>query len=164
MNRRQFNIRLSALGTAPLVPLPAAAAPATGTLSGAAAMHYPWAMRYARVHDACSPERLARAFRLAPEVAQEIFIKMQAEGVITVPGLSGLARAADPINWDLQFSSSTAQSTRGALSRRLRKALDHREAGTQEPHERPASAAATETESAHSPEDRPTGSAESPPA
>ena len=164
MNRRQFNTRLAALGLAPLAPLPTAAPAAAAPLSGTAAMHYNWAARYARVHDACSPERLARAFRLAPETATEIFVKLQADGVITAPGLSGLARAVNPINWDLQFSPSAAQTTRAALSRRLRRVLDPSETGTPEPDERAASEAATKTESARSPEAPSTGSAECPPA
>jgi len=162
MNRREFNTRLAALGLAPLAPVPVAATAKTA-LSGKAAMHYPWAVRYARVHDACSPEKLARAFRLPPDAATEIFVKLQSEGVISVPGLSGVARATNPINWDLQFSPSSAQTTRNALSKRLRKALsENREADHRRPGGQPASEAATETESAHSPEDRSSGSAESP--
>ena len=127
-------------------------------------MHYPWAVRYARVHDACSPDRLSRAFRMAPEIAREVFAKMQAEGVISAPGLSGISRAVDPINWDIQFSPSPAQSARQALNRRLRKMLDDpSEAGTQEPDEAPVTEA-RKTESEPTPEDPPTGSAESPPA
>ena len=170
MNRREFNIRLAALGTAPLAPAlstsaaGATAASAAAPLSGKALMHYPWAARYARVHDACSPGRLARAFHLAPDTASEIFAKLQADGVISAPGLTGIARATNPINWDLQFSPSPAQTARRALSNRLRKALsERREAGSSEPDE-PAVKAATETELSPRPEDPPTGSGECPPA
>ncbi|MDQ2090042.1 hypothetical protein [Marimonas arenosa] len=73
MNRRQFNSRFVALGLAPLAPAPVVATATPAPLSGPAARHCPWAVQYARVHEACSPGRLARAFRLAPEVAQELF-------------------------------------------------------------------------------------------
>ncbi|UYV36932.1 hypothetical protein N4R57_18460 [Rhodobacteraceae bacterium D3-12] len=158
MNRRDFNIRLMALGATPLAPaLPGAAATAPpAALSGKALMHYPWAARYARVHDACSPERLARAFGISPDIAGELFAKLQFDGVISAPGLTGVARAVNPINWDLQFSPSTAQVSRNAMAKRLRKALtDRRDANPSEPDTPPEdtpalsdtpSTAATETE------------------
>lgn len=128
MNRRDFNIRLMALGAAPLAPaLPGAAATAPpAALSGKALMHYPWAARYARVHDACSPGRLARAFNLPHDIAGELFAKLQRDGVISAPGLSGVARAVNPIDWDAQFSPSPAQTARTAMAKRLRKALTER--------------------------------------
>jgi hypothetical protein len=157
MNRRDFNIRLAALGATPLAPaLPATAATAPATLSGKALMHYPWAARYARVHDACSPDRLARVFRLAPETAGQIFAKLQADGVISAPGLTGIARATNPINLDLQFSPSTAQSTRTALSKRLKKALSEKRETVVSEADEPPVKAATETELSPTPEDPPT--------
>lgn len=91
-------------------------------------MHYPWAVRYAQVHSACSPETLAQAFRLSPEVARQIMARMQANGVITAPGLSGLARATAPVNWDLQLGRRAVTSARPGLSQRLRRMLtDHAE-------------------------------------
>lgn len=138
MNRRDFTKRLMALAAAPLAPaLPAAAATtATGTLSGSALMHYPWAARFARVHDACSPQKLARAFNLSPETAAELFAKLQIDGVISAPGITGIARAVNPIDWDAQFSTSPAQAARSAVTKRLGKALNQpRESSLSEPDE-----------------------------
>ncbi|WP_137701466.1 hypothetical protein [Marimonas lutisalis] len=139
MNRRQFNLGLATLGAVPALPIPpvnAAAAP----LSGTAAMHYPWAVRYAKVHGRCTPGALARAFRLSPAVAGELFVKMQADGVIAAPGLSGAAPALNPINWDLQLSSTGQRGAATSLRARLRRALDDTlddagEAGLDEPDE-----------------------------
>lgn len=120
-------------------------------------MHYPWAARFARVHDACSPQKLARAFNLAPETAAELFAKLQIDGVISAPGITGIARAVNPIDWDAQFSTSPAQAARSAVTKRIGKALNQpRETGVSEPDEPsnkpqdqtdpPAPIAATKTE------------------
>ena len=168
MNRRQFNTRLAALGLAPLLPSMASAR-AAAPLSGAAVAHYPWAVHYARVQGACSPTVLANALRIPPELAGELVMKMQVEGVVSAPGLTGIARAVNPINWRIQTAPTAATSTGRTLNNRLRKFLSNAdasntgEAGTQEPDEPPLTKA-RKTESARSPTDQPTGSAESPPA
>lgn len=73
-------------------------------------MHTPWAVRYARVHGTCSADRLASAFNIAPDIAQTLMGRLHTNGIVGAPGMGGLAKALDPISFDLQFSGRVAAS------------------------------------------------------
>lgn len=118
MNRRQFNLSLLGAASAPLLPvLPALPAKAAATALASpldpAKMYTPWAVRYARVHGACSAQKLASAFQITPDVAQALMARLQVNGIIAAPGVGGLAKALDPISFDLQYvgRSAAAQAT-----------------------------------------------------
>ncbi|MDU8927374.1 hypothetical protein RXV86_08265 [Alisedimentitalea sp. MJ-SS2] len=159
MNRRQFNTRLTALGLAPLVPSVASSS-AVGPLSPAASAQYPWALQYTRVHGSCSPARLAKALKVKPEIAGQLFARLQANGIVSAPGFTGIARTVNPIDWNLQSAASPMQKA-GRTLQRLHDAF--RKTSAPEPDEQPLKEA-RKTESAHSPVAQSTGSAEHRPA
>ena len=117
MNRRQFNLAFTSLGAAPLLPTMAASATVTTPMSSAAAAHYPWAVRYARVQAECSPAHLSRAFQLAPELANELFDHLCHNDILSRPTLTGIAKAVNPTPWDTQFSFGNKTLEKTALSK-----------------------------------------------
>lgn len=120
MNRREFTASLAALATAPLIPIPALAA--TSTPAVVPAGTYAWAQIIARAQNICSPELLARQLHLTPDVAQVLFNDMLRDGVLRAPGITGIARAAKPID-----ATGHAQSLTKRITSKLR---DLAEAGT----------------------------------
>ncbi len=158
MNRRQFGLRLAALSAAPLLPaLPAAAAQ---PLSGTAARIYPWAAQYARVHGSASAAQIASVFNISPAAAGQVAQQLIAKGVTSAPAL-GVMKAVKPISWEQLYRPAPA-SLPTQLKETAQKLL--RAADLEATDERAPLTEATETGSEPTPESRPTGSEESPPA
>ena len=106
MNRRQFTASLAALVATPALPLaarmPITAAPVVPP--GA----YAWAELIARSQNTCSPKMLAKLLHLKPEVASVLFKDLVSDGVLRMPGSTGLAKAAQPFD-TTGFAHSNAQ-------------------------------------------------------
>lgn len=121
MNRRQFNFGLVTLATSPALPALPAAATASATAAAPfdiAAMYYPWAVRYARVHGQASPAVLERALQVAPDIARTLCSRLQTRGIVAAPGVGGISKALDPVGFDLQYAGrSAAQQAQTAATR-----------------------------------------------
>lgn len=97
MNRRHFTALLASLPVTYSLPSGLSAATASQSASVPAGT-YAWAQLIARAQNRCSPAMLARHLRLDATAAQQLFDEMLRDGVLRAPSVTGIARAAQPIN------------------------------------------------------------------
>ncbi len=109
MDRRTFNTTLLGGAVAAALPFPAAAQAAKATKTGPL---YAWAVAIARAQNRASPALLAQQLRISQAAATELYASMIANGVIRVPVLGGMARAAKPL-----FSGGHLMAADASLSR-----------------------------------------------
>ncbi len=126
MNRREFTTSLAAVFAAPALPLaartPAIAAPAVPP--GA----YAWAQLIAQAQNKCSPDMLAKMLHLKPEVAQILFKDLVVDGVLQMPGRTGIAKAANPFD-TTGFKNSATQKLKTKAKDALERVLSPEEQG-----------------------------------
>ena len=121
MNRRDFNTSLAALLAAPAIPLPAATA-ASAAVPAAAPHTYLFADFIARARGRVDAGFLARQLGLSNSAARDLVQELVANNVISSPALSGVARAVNPLKYDMVGTSQTqglAQQVRDRLKETL---------------------------------------------
>lgn len=111
MNRREFTASLAALVAAPALPLPAATRAAAPALPPAT---YLWADLIARSRGSVDAGFLARRLGLTSDMAHSVMDQLITDGVLKTPGLTGLAKASNPIRFDARPTTKMARSLESA--------------------------------------------------